>query len=308
MKNQIRELIKVKTPKFYNKLKIFVERIYEINLKFTFYMLKLLIYTIKSEVRITCYSGNDGGGGQILRILSVAAFCDYLGIKFVFTPIRTIDFTPDSYSITDWVIEWNSIINFQDIYEINNDYKLGISNLTNIFLLVFTKTKLVVMRDAMKFSLLYPNQFSKLINKYNLSLRNINEIKSLDFAFHIRKAIVNEFHPAYHRELARELNKEKIVSDFNRVLIDNDLEMYNGRVFVNKIDDSINALLSEFNKIRFDSETDAITAIKLMSKAKVLIVAHSAMSYIAGLFNNNKIYYYRSNWRQKGLSEWIPLD
>jgi hypothetical protein len=109
-----------------NSLKRIKRRLRRVYFNIIFFVIKNLFSFVKKDRTLTCYSGNDGGGAQLQRILSVSSLCKYLNIDFDYTKISDIDFHPLNYSKEEWIKQWNTLINFDKIFKINENHKMEV--------------------------------------------------------------------------------------------------------------------------------------------------------------------------------------
>jgi hypothetical protein len=277
---------------------------------FRFILFKLLFsfyFTLfKPKGSLTCFSGYDGGGAQLQRILSVALIAEFYKINFLFTPISQIDFYPINLNKNDWINEWNGLINFREIYDTNVQTDLGIQSLFLTLIKIPWNNSIFALLDAHDFADTFTDFYDDLINNKRL-LMNQNINVSHEVVIHLRKSIVDEAHPLYEFEKSKEISNIKFRNTLKIVFSDDYSNGISGKVFLAKNDFASNLLAKEFNNMVFDDSTNAINSIKEMSLAKKLVIGHSSMSYIAGLFNQNVVYYYGDFWHSP-KSYWVNVE
>jgi hypothetical protein len=280
------------------------------NYKRCIYVLILIYLKVFKPIgSIAIIPGKDGGGSQLLRTLSLALLCNNYNIEYKISKINTIDYPPVNISLEDWIYHWNNIINFDEVYAENISGFVS-HKLFHTLLLLPWKKVTFGLEDGMEFANLYPDLYPKFIKNLGLKIDNTN-VSRIDqkAIIHVRKPIVRSEHPDYVRDSAREIGINRLITTVSILKSRHNLKNSEIKVFTTRIDDQLSMLCEYFPGIFLDSETDAISAIIEMSLADILVVAQSAMSYIPALFNlNGSIYYYKSNWRHTGLSQWKGIE
>lgn len=295
----IRPVMMYKVKKILRILKRFTKNLFY---NLVFRVIKLIYYFVKKKSTLTCYSGNDGGGAQLQRIMSVASLCHYLGIEFVFTPISEIDFHPIEIVESSWIKEWNSLINFSDVYTTNDNYQLKKSRLFDTIILTIFKKNNYAISGAHKFADSHPDEYDKLISSKGLNITKNNETNipiktcSKNIILHYRMPIVGVNHKLFNIEKRREVSISKFIYSVEKIKEQNNIEANCIRVFLYDKNMAPYDLLYRFPEVTFDDSTNAIDAIRLMSISDVLLVSYSSMSYLAALFNKNIVYHYRDFW------------
>lgn len=255
---------------------------------------------------LTCLSGSDGGGAQLQRILSVALLSNFYKINFLFTPISQIDFYPNNVCKNDWINEWNGLINLREIYDTNVLTDLKVQSLFSTLIKIPWNNSTFVLLDAHNFADTFTNMYDELISKKKLVIsQNINV--SSELVIHLRRSIVDESHHLYDFEKSKEISNIKFKSTLRLIFSEDYSNSISGKVFLAKSDIASNLLAKEFNNMIFNDYTNAINAIKEMSIAKKLVIGHSSMSYVAGLFNRNVVYYYNDFWHSP-KSYWVNIE
>lgn len=291
-------------------IKIFLYyRISRLVFKFlTFYFI-----VFKPKRSITCYSGIDGGGAQLQRNLSVASMCHYYGIEFIFTPITEIDYYPSSSSKEDWILKWNKLLNLSSVYEISNNYNFKVRGLFLSLYSVPFKSDTLAINNAHVFADIFIHEYDNLIKNKKIFIvpqnEQINKLKVYNnlTVIHLRKPNFNSGHPIYLLEKAREISSDRFDRTIDVLKLESNFRTNNIKVFLASKDEDTKELMNKYPNFDFDSLTNAFEAIYIMSKAEVLVIAHSSMSYLAALFNKNKVYYYKDFWHSPKI-EWRSID
>lgn len=297
----------IKKPLMLNKLvkekfKFFKRYTRNLYYKLVFRVLKLIFFFVQKESSLTCYSGNDGGGAQLQRIMSTASLCNYLGLKFVFTPIREIDFNPNGIRKSTWIKEWNSLINFPDVYAKNDKHEFDQLSLSSALVHIVFKKGDYAISDAHNFADSHPDEYDKLISSLGLKMSKTSESdslisKSLNKAIlHYRMPIVGVEHKLYSFEKKREVSTDKFIDSVELIKTEQNINDDFIKVLLYNFKNTPTEILGRYSKVTFDDSTNAIDAIRLMSSAEVLLVSYSSMSYLAALFNQNIVYYYKDFW------------
>lgn len=260
---------------------------------FVFFVLYFKLFKIKGK--ITCYSGSDGGGAQLQRHLSVALICDFYGIEFIFSPINSIDSTVYIKN-SDLIHRWNNLINFYEKYKANRNYDFKLVKLFLSLLMVPWTNQVIAIRDAHRFADLFTDKYTELIKNQQLSLSYQHTLFKIPIVIHLRRPAFPPTHPTYDLEKKRQINSVRFLDTVLFIKSLTNQSDINGVVFLASHDNETLDLKDKFPNLIFDDFTDAFTAILLMSSAEVLVVAHSSMSYLAGLFNFNTVLYYGDFW------------
>lgn len=296
--------------KILSPIKIFLY--YRIS-RVVFEFLTSYFIVFKPKGSITCYSGIDGGGAQLQRILSVASVCHYYGIKFIFTPISEIDYYQSSSSKDDWILKWNKLLNLSSVYKISNNYNFKVRGLFLSLFSVPFKSDTLAINNAHVFADIFTNEYDNLIKNKKIFIVPQNEqlykVKNYNnlTVIHLRKPNFNSGHPIYLLEKAREISYDRFVRTVDILKLETNFYNNNIQVFLASKDEDTKELMNKYPNFDFDSLTNAFEAIYIMSKAEVLVIAHSSMSYLAALFNINKVYYYKDFWHSP-KKYWQSID
>jgi hypothetical protein len=224
----------------------------------------------------------------------------------LFTPISQIDFYPDNVCKNDWIDQWNGLINFRDIYDTNVLTDFRVKSLYQTLIKIPWNNSTFALMDAHNFADTFTDSYDDLISNKRLILsENVNV--SYELVIHLRKSIVDESHPLYEFEKSKEISNIKFKNALKIVFSDDYSNDISGKVFLAKSDFASNLLAKEFKNMIFDDYTNAINAIKEMSIAKKLVIGHSSMSYVAGIFNQNVVYYYDDFWHSP-KSYWVNAE
>lgn len=278
-----------------------------------FLFLKFYYGLFRPYGSITCYSGIDGGGAQLQRILSVASVCHYYGIEFIFTPISEIDYYPSSSSKEDWILKWNKLLNLSSLYEISNNYNFKVRGLFLSLFSVPFKADTLAVNNAHVFADIFTNEYDNLIKNKKIFLvpqiEQINKVQDYNnlTVIHLRKPNFNSGHPIYLLVKAREISSDRFDRTIDILKLERNFRTNNIKVFLASKDEDTKELMIKYPNFDFDCLTNAFEAIYIMSKAEVLVIAHSSMSYLAALFNINKVYYYKDFWHSP-KKEWRSID
>jgi len=281
--------------------------------KVYFLFFKLLFLLTKRTSKLTCYSGTDGGGAQLQRIISVASLCHYLGIEFIFTPMNQIDLVPENTSKILWLGSWNSLINFQTTYKTNYDYQLYIKGLTRTLIGLLRNNSLYALNNAHLFADSYPDNYDDLITLKGLNILKLESYYEQDEK-PIRSAIVHYrvpttpvSHSLHELEKERQVSVNTLINSVERIKRDNNLKNEGISVILFNREKLSPLFLDRYPEIHLDDYTNAIDAVRIMAHADILVVSYSSMSYLAGLFSQNIIYYYKDFWHSP-KKEWRSID
>jgi hypothetical protein len=292
-----------------SSMKKIKRKIRKVYFKIVFSCYKRLFHLIKGDRVLTCYSDNDGGGAQLQRILSVASLCKYLNIDFVYTKISDIDFHPLNYSKEEWIKQWNTLINFDKIYKINENHKMEVKGLFLALRELIRHNGFFAIRDAHLFADLYPNYYNNLIESTGLSIslnhENGNSIQecSINASLHYRVPIVSTDHKFFDLERNRMPSEDSLYDTIETIKKENSLIEDCITIFTFNKKYLSKDFYNYYPNITVDDNTNAIDAIRHMSRAEILLVSNSSMSYIAALFNRGKVYCYKNFWHSP-KKEW----
>lgn len=255
-------------------------------------LIRLSFSVIKPESTLTCFSGTDGGGAQLQRIMSVASLAHFLGIKFLYTPINEIfEYTiPKNFTKVTYIDKWNTLINFYEVYQVNHIRTIKVQGLLKTIFSSVSK-KNFALTDAHLFADVFPNAYKDLIiskplyimpKSYN-SFSNCNSNASI----HFRVPTTPKVHPEYVNEQRRLLSYFKFNKAIDQIKLENNISDSCIRILLYNANYLESNFIAHVSKFYFDDQTEATEAIQIMSNSDVVLVSYSSMSYLAALFNNN---------------------
>jgi hypothetical protein len=285
-----------------NSLKRIKRRLRMVYFKIIFFAIKNLFSFVKKDRTLTCYSGNDGGGAQLQRILSVASLCKYLNIDFVYTKISDIDFHPLNYSKEEWIKQWNSLINFEKVYKINENNKMEVKGIFVALRELIRHNGFFAITNAHLFADSHPCYYNNLIESTGLSIslnhENGNSIQecSINASLHYRVPIVSTDHKFFDAERNRMPSEDSLCDTIEAIKKDNNLVDDCITIFLFNKDYISKDFYNYYPNITVDDNTNAIDAIRHMSRAEILLVSNSSMSYLAALFSRGIVYCYKNFW------------
>lgn len=247
---------------------------------------------------------SDGFGGQYHRIFAIIAIANLLNFEYVHNKSKIIaHITPEyGHLIDDYLGLFNkfkSIDNtkFDKIISIDNpllnDLTILKSKYNNINLLVKIFNPFLILHKNIN---LLENALPSIISlKKNIVNYNYNN----NIAIHIRRGDVSKYQNYY----------KYTTIHFYKNLIDKLISLYpnyNIHIFTQKLDEEETNILNNYNNLFIYSNTDLIETFDYLTKADVLVIAKSCLSYLAALYNNNIVYYF-DYWAPK-LNNWINLN
>lgn len=239
----------------YKKIRKLKASIFNLFNRIFFYLLRIYYKVFNIKASITCFSGDDGGGAQLQRIMSVALICDYYDIEFVFTPINYIDslaYTSD----TDLVSKWNNLINFSDIYGRNYDYELKINSLFLCLIRLPWTNELIAIRHAHKFADLYTQHYRYLIDNKKINIDMSKSSKKYPLCIHLRRPSFPSFHPTYKLELERQISPMRFNDTIKSIENSRLLKHSRGVVYIASHDSETKVLEKAYPSLIFDDVTD----------------------------------------------------
>jgi hypothetical protein len=264
------------------------------------------------------YFTNKTGGGLgncIQQIISIISLCKKNNIEFVYNPILKIDHINNNEYIKLIEDYFQIKNNFKNINDIQYD---EIINTDDTFSLSMINDYICIDKNI----LFYINQAYFLIdpvfreNKKDLLLTDElwNEIKTYNYGMNILKNVKKNIDlPYYNNEKTniaihiRRGDVSKYTSTDRYIPFDN---YYNIIEILNlKYNNSCFFIFSEItnDKVEFDefiknninrgidinllADIDVLTTLEYMIKADVFVMSKSSLSYVAALYNENKVLY-----------------
>jgi hypothetical protein len=260
-------------------------------------------FKVNQHCILTC-NRSDGGGAQIHGRFSVLAFANYFEVKFRNTPITNAHFgnTKDwDTSDASWDLKWNSLILFENL---TKDELLGrkvikVSTTSNLWKVILKLILTAKIKDKYIFELESAHSFTDLKPKLLNSLKGLFQKMLVPASLFSDEKIV--VHLRRGSDLTANVRYEKdeklfkwlssLISKYPNNLI---------RVYTNEF---FQLPLEFQNLVIVDYQSDPFQAITHMANSKVLIIAKSSMSYIAGLMNNGVVYC-PNFWHPK-MKDWL---
>lgn len=291
--------------KVFSNLKTIIKVILSLILIFGF---KYLLNHKKKYVFLTNQSYEDGAGAQLQRKLSILAFSDFVGVQYVNSPLDNFDYSDGDKA--DWVDKIDKLICFPSFIDPNLNLKrIRIESLFKVFVyIIFYKRMFIYeVNNCYFFSDLFPNSYKKVINFYKLEINNIlNTKKEYKALIHYRYPRLLDSLNIY-LEKERDIGFDKLQKILEELIYKENLN-YNEICIISTIsDEEFLKFKYIFQNIQLDNKSGFFEAIYLMSTAEILVVGQSSMSYVAGLFNQNKVYISKGFWHSK-LTDWENME
>jgi len=283
------------------------------------------------------FTNNISGGGignQMQQIIGIIALARKYDIEYLYNSIKKIDHIDDNNYIN--TVEDYFQINtlFNSIDSINFDEKifmkdhLTISDIDNYkncdknILFIIDHVYFIIdpiFRHVFynnNYNLSYNDELWKQINTYEYAMDILKNCKKFidlpeynndktNVAIHIRRGDVN-----FKQNSDRFVPLEKYYA-----IIENLNNQHNNAVFYifteitndkQEFDLFIKTISEKGIHIKIMADLDLLTTIEYMIKADVLVMSKSALSYLAALYNNNKVLYINF-WHNK-LSHWETIS
>lgn len=272
------------------------------NLKVTLNLLRFLSRLNIRPFGIVPESRTDGGGAQILAIMSIRAFCLAHGFDYFHRPINSIEHADEKNKASDWEKKFNLGYGASTVQNADRKivkYKDLISNffsLPNVLIEIphahfFCDHNIRVYEDIIPdFKRAYCGNL-KIDHKHS---------HKINIAAHVRRGDVSESQNSMrytddHAIISRLVRIQKICRAND---LQTDIKIYSE----GQISDFQKFLSHDFELVLNDTPLD--TLHELMT-SDILLLAKSSFSYIAGLLSDG-IVLYDDYWRQKKKS-WISL-
>lgn len=262
-----------------------------------------IFFRLNQKSILTC-KRTDGGGAQIHGRISVYAFAEHFGVRFLNTLIKNANFGngKDQFTIDqNWDLQWNSLMNFQNLNE-SESFGAEIINtpstthlwkklLIIIFKFKFRQKYIFELQSAHRYTDLNP----EIIKHVRNSLREIFlpvPLKSHEkIVVHLRRGDVSQGSIRFtsDEELHRLL--EGLINKYPSTSI---------RIYTNQ---TLDLPLKYRHLVQLDSQNTPFEAITHMAKCDILVMAKSSMSYFAALLNKGIVYC--PNFWHPRMSDWI---
>jgi len=254
------------------------------------------------NTKLTCLGKTDGGGSQVLSIVGVAAFANYFGATFVHTPLSYIEHCPEDETMGNFCASWETIVDLFGFRRAGGEefVHYSMKDFLVDFLLFRTRGKFISLGDIHYITDTHPEVYESLDIGGELVSKDLGNGETTNIYVHVRRGDVmlegqHSFrftsdeivrgHISYVRELAGKKSKVHIVtenpdSDFRR----------------------------KFEDCEIVDEGNPVTALLLLAKADILIMAKSQFSYVAALASKGQIFY-EPYW-QGPMPSWsiLPLE
>ncbi len=250
----------------------------------------------------------DGMGAQYQRVVGIICISLYYNFQYVHTPIIKMDHIEDMKYL-------NNIDNF---FQISNNYP----NVDSIVYDNIFEESNPTIDDLNKYNINNKNILVKIYLPYNICdnntivyetgmqrLRNILIDKNLPFyknnykkiAIHIRrgdvKATVNENRYVPLDEIIKIINTFKKKYDNCSFYIFTQIDETNKNEF---------DIFNNDTMVQIKANEDILLTLNHLIHADILVLCKSSFSYLAGLYNNNTVYYF-DFWHSK-LSNWKNIN
>jgi len=259
----------------------------------------------------------DGLGAQYQRIISILALAKKYDCQYIHESIKTFEhISNENTEYYELIEEYFQIYKFTaNISEItfhnieflkgnitseHMDYYKEISKNINV-LLILDHPYNIFDKDPNEYDIIMPLlreiKLSLYLPEYNESNKNI--------AIHIRRGDVSPYSN----------NNRFVELSYYQNIINKFADKYkNGTFFIfteisnNNKEEFENFIIKNKNNninIKLMADIDVLMTLEYLIKADVLVMSKSSFSYIAGLYNNNEVYY-MDFWHSK-LDRWNSI-
>lgn len=265
-------------------------------------------FAINKNCYISVETVSDGFGSQYQSVLSAIAIADYLGIEFVYTPMRDI-----AHNYNNDINFINRLIDFTGI---RNFYKNAntVSGLTK-------KNVSVLSQIGKKPGILYVINSSKIIidNNPDILFRAKSQLRKVYLSSSkpkLKTFDVNSYNVAVHirRRNIMDDRESFLVNDYYFGVMNDILKKYPNALF--HIYSQANSKICDYSSIvphgfegfekyscTFHLDEPVEDTFHGMVMADALIMCDSSLSYAAAILSNGEIYYHKF-WH-KPLPSWI---
>ncbi|MEB3353245.1 MAG: hypothetical protein VKM34_03300 [Cyanobacteriota bacterium] len=260
------------------------------------------------RVQLTCAGRTDGGGAQWLSTVSVLAFAGAYRIPFAHTPFQVIEHgSGDSGA---WLEAWNSLFNLQACgipQAPSCAHQLSCHNLLQAHRSLARhpgEPGVWALRHAHQFSNLYPTRLASLRSLLRQAYRPRSQLapppQPLDrtLVVHVRRGDVQASGPHQHRFTSA----TTIAARCRRIQI---RYPHLRQVLLLSASPDADLLCLCDQGFALDASHDVFSHFHWMSQAAGLVMARSALSYLAAMLNPHLVFYDR--FEHPPLPGWIRL-
>lgn len=242
---------------------------------------------LQDRLYITCVR-TDGGGAQIQARLSTLLFAKAHGIAFINTEIKGAHFSEGP----DWDENWNAIMRFPQSIKDHSEFRtLPIRGpwhfLTSLLWLYYegaqtsTDARTLFVVEQMHWftdfrAELFVSEARELRALFQPSIRSRN---SEQIVIHLRRGK----DPTVPVRFKPDSDVVKIVKGLRR-----EFPRFQIRIYTNEFSSSLQDNLGDLAVL--DATANPFEAITHMQAARVLIIAKSSMSYVAGLVSEGVVF------------------
>jgi len=228
---------------------------------------------------LTIKGKTDGFGSQYHAIISGIIFCKYNNLEYIHTPFEIMDHNSNINSLNKFI---------------GIPYSTNVNNID----LIYDQIDEIILTDSP--DKYYTLEIMKIIKKYYYSIEK--PLVNIDIAIHIRRGDVN---------INNEYNwKNRGTSNLYYVKIINFLKKkFNNRKITIFSEGNINDFkeIKDLN-IEFCLNAPIEYTFHCLVKSNILIICKSAFSYVAGLLNDNMIFYIDKNSWLSSLKHWEDIN
>ena len=260
----------------------------------------------QSSILLTC-DRTDGGGAQLHGRISTIAFARHLGLKYLNTPLRKVDYA----SVSD-LKSWNQVIDFSSFSEADSALIPGAryKKVESVFKLVLGICSLLLSQQAgntitvfevphcHEFTNLFPHLImglrKELRANVGCSISKVSGPECFEAVIHVRGAIggVEDDSP---RRSSFDLVREKISQARTAA----------GHVVIYSSEYDLRLEGAGAQQSEIDSSSDVFQVLRCMAQAEYFYMAKSSLSYVGALLCRGKVYY-EPFWHPP-MDDWLLL-
>ena len=248
---------------------------------------------------------NDGLGAQYQRIVGIICISHYYNFIYVHTPIEKMEHTnnlndiENFFQISNNYLNINSI-NYDEIFEENNptiDDLIKYDTKKNILVKIYLPYNICDANTDI-YKKYMPKLYNILTNKYLPFYKNNNNKK---IAIHVRRGDVTQ---------TQNNSRYTSLDDIIKIIESFKIKYNNCSFYIfTQIDENNKNEFDIFNNdtsIQIKANEDLILTFNHLIHADILVICKSSFSYLAGLYNNNDVYYF--NFWHNPLNNWININ
>jgi hypothetical protein len=263
----------------------------------------------------------EGVGAQYQRIIGMLGVAKNHGLKFIHNKITVgHNYNNDPR----WDEKWDEIFNIKSIksiVEIDDENTRTNKQIVNLHSISINDIDIIIKNPDNIFSLQHPFDIVDIANApkyYNIIQNDIREAynnksqtylfdkEKINIAIHIR--VINDYDDIWEHEKYEKFQGRftiypehyiMLITKLKNIYPNNNIHIFSQKNFFVKFKD-----IEKLDNIKFHIDIDSMTSFHHMCNADILVMSHSAFSYLAAVYNKNKVIYFPWKVRHLPLDTW----